>query len=83
MSDLAPTKTSSADELSIVDDGPVRPFKVEFPEDSIVDLRRRIARALGVKDARLKDHATIQYAKVAEYQTRGLIHFHGHLSGSD
>ena len=42
-----------------------------------IDLRRRIARALGVKDARLKDHATIQYAKVAEYQTRGLIHFHG------
>lgn len=42
-----------------------------------IDLRRRIARALGVKDARLKDHATIQYAKVAEPQSRGAMHFHG------
>ncbi|WP_404385000.1 replication initiation protein [Knoellia locipacati] len=42
-----------------------------------IDLRRRIARALGVKESRLKDHATIQYAKVAEPQTRGAMHFHG------
>jgi hypothetical protein len=43
MSDRAPTRTSSTDELSIVDNGPVRPFHVDFPEDAIVDLRRRIA----------------------------------------
>jgi len=43
MSDLASTKTSATDGLSIVDDGPVRPFRVDFPEDAIVDLRRRIA----------------------------------------
>ena len=43
MSDLAPTRTSSTDGLSIVDDGPVRPFHVDFPEDAIVDLRRRLA----------------------------------------
>lgn len=42
-----------------------------------IDLRRRIARALGVAESRCRDHATVQYAKVAEYQTRGLVHFHG------
>lgn len=42
-----------------------------------IALNRRLARALGVKQYRLKDCASIQYAKVGEYQTRGLIHFHG------
>lgn len=42
-----------------------------------IDLRRRVARALGVAESRGKDHATIQYAKVAEPQARGAMHFHG------
>jgi hypothetical protein len=42
-----------------------------------IDLRRRIARALGVAESRCKDHATVQYAKVAEPQARGAMHFHG------
>ncbi|AXG14390.1 replication initiation protein [Intrasporangium calvum] len=41
-----------------------------------IDLRRALARTLGVSESRLKDRATVQYAKVAEYQQRGLIHFH-------
>ncbi|MDN5716293.1 MAG: hypothetical protein L0G89_03570 [Janibacter sp.] len=38
--------------------------------------RRVIAQALGVPDSRLREVATLQYAKVAEYQARGVIHFH-------
>jgi len=38
--------------------------------------RRALARSLGVPESRLKDSATVQYAKVAEYQHRGLVHFH-------
>lgn len=41
-----------------------------------IALRRAIASALGVAPSRLKDVATLQYAKVAEYQARGAIHFH-------
>lgn len=41
-----------------------------------IALRRGIAHRLGVPDSRLSRHASIQYAKVAEYQTRGLVHFH-------
>ena len=41
-----------------------------------IALRRLVARALGVRPSALADHATVQYAKVAEYQLRGVIHFH-------
>jgi hypothetical protein len=41
-----------------------------------IALRRAIAEALGVKEHRLGDVASLQYAKVAEYQTRGMVHFH-------
>ncbi|GAA1235957.1 replication initiator [Oryzihumus leptocrescens] len=41
-----------------------------------ITLRRLIAHALGVPATKLGDYATLQYAKVAEYQLRGLIHFH-------
>lgn len=41
-----------------------------------IALRRGIARSVGVSEARLKDQVTVQYAKVAEYQRRGVIHFH-------
>lgn len=37
---------------------------------------RHLAHALGVAPSRLKDHARVSYVKVAEYQRRGLVHFH-------
>ena len=41
-----------------------------------IALRRDLAHRLGVTDTQLHTVATVQYAKVAEYQKRGLIHFH-------
>lgn len=41
-----------------------------------IEIRRAIAARLRVAESRLGDHASLQYAKVAEYQARGLIHFH-------
>ena len=41
-----------------------------------IALRRLIATALGVSAVRLPEVATVQYAKVAEYQLRGAVHFH-------
>ena len=41
-----------------------------------IALRRGLATALDVPERRLKTVASLQYAKVAEYQARGLIHFH-------
>lgn len=41
-----------------------------------IAVRRALARTLGLLESRLPDHLTLQYAKVAEYQLRGLIHFH-------
>lgn len=41
-----------------------------------ITLRRLVAKTLGVPATRLTDVATVQYAKVAEYQLRGIIHFH-------
>jgi hypothetical protein len=42
-----------------------------------IDLRRALAKRLGVPESRLADLVTVQYAKVAEYQQRGIVHFHG------
>lgn len=39
-------------------------------------LRREIAKAAGLAQRVLRDHATLSYAKVAEYQKRGQVHFH-------
>jgi hypothetical protein len=39
-------------------------------------LRRALAAALGVPVREFRDHARLSYAKVAEYQRRGLVHFH-------
>ncbi|WP_405587918.1 replication initiator [Streptomyces sp. NBC_01190] len=39
-------------------------------------LRREIAHAAGLTQRALHHHATLSYAKVAEYQKRGQIHFH-------
>ena len=41
-----------------------------------IALRRALARTLGVAESRLGEVASVQYAKVAEYQRRGLVHFH-------
>lgn len=41
-----------------------------------IALRRGLAAHLGVKERALKDFCSIQFAKVAEYQARGLVHFH-------
>lgn len=40
------------------------------------DLKRVIAKAVGIPRNTLAEHLRIAYAKVAEYQRRGQIHFH-------
>lgn len=39
-------------------------------------LRREIAKAAALTQRALGNHATLSYAKVAEYQKRGQVHFH-------
>ena len=39
-------------------------------------LRRALAAHLGIRAQDFRDHARLSYAKVAEYQRRGLVHFH-------
>jgi replication initiator protein RepSA len=39
-------------------------------------LRRHLARAAGLTAREFRDHARVSYAKVAEFQRRGIIHFH-------
>ena len=41
-----------------------------------IALRRLVAKTLAVPAPKLGDVATLQYAKVAEYQVRGVVHFH-------
>ena len=41
-----------------------------------IALKRRLAQLLGADLDRLGDVASLQYAKVAEYQVRGAVHFH-------
>ncbi|MFC8503016.1 replication initiator [Pedococcus sp. NPDC057267] len=41
-----------------------------------ITLRRTLAHHLGIPATRLHEAVTVQYAKVAEYQRRGLVHFH-------
>ncbi|WFG42405.1 replication initiator [Pseudonocardia alni] len=50
-----------------------------------IRLRRLLAQALGVRVRDFRDHARLSYAKVAEYQRRGLVHFHAvvRLDGPD
>lgn len=43
---------------------------------TVMALRRGIAAELGVPEESLGESASLQYAKVAEFQTRGLVHFH-------
>ncbi|MBW8487250.1 replication initiator [Actinomadura parmotrematis] len=48
-------------------------------------LRRRLARAAGLTLAELREQTTVSFAKVSEYQRRGLVHFHAviRLDGPD
>ncbi len=39
-------------------------------------LRREVAKRAGLSQRALRDHARLSFAKVAEYQKRGAIHFH-------
>ena len=41
-----------------------------------IGIRRQLARVMGVSSSRLADHARVSYAKVVEYQDRGLVHLH-------
>lgn len=41
-----------------------------------IALRRLVAKSVGIPASRLGEVATVQYAKVAEYQVRGAVHFH-------
>ncbi|MEV0581369.1 replication initiator [Nonomuraea sp. NPDC050310] len=48
-------------------------------------LRRRFAKTAGLTLRELRDHVRISFAKVAEYQRRGVVHFHAviRLDGPD
>jgi hypothetical protein len=50
-----------------------------------IALRRALAAQLGVVAATFRDNARLSFAKVAEFQRRGLVHFHAvvRLDGSD
>ncbi|MCG7321619.1 replication initiator [Arsenicicoccus bolidensis] len=50
-----------------------------------IAIRRRLAHALGLAPSRLRDVASLQFAKVAEYQARGAVHFRAliRLDGPD
>ncbi|MCH0567942.1 replication initiation protein [Streptomyces sp. MUM 136J] len=39
-------------------------------------LRREVAKRAGLPQRRLHEHARVSFAKVAEYQKRGAVHFH-------
>jgi hypothetical protein len=41
-----------------------------------IALRRALAAQLGIVATTFKDHARLSFAKVAEFQRRGLVHFH-------
>ncbi|WDM17269.1 plasmid replication initiator protein [Streptomyces lavenduligriseus] len=47
-------------------------------------LRRHLATAAGITQTTLREHLTVSFAKVAEYQKRGAVHFHAviRLDGS-
>ena len=43
---------------------------------TLTEIRRDFARVLGIPRRELRDHLTLTFAKVAEYQARGVVHFH-------
>jgi hypothetical protein len=49
-----------------------------------IQLHRDLAASLGIGRSTLRDHARLSFAKVAEFQRRGIVHFHAiiRLDGS-
>ena len=45
-------------------------------DDTVREIRRTVARLAGISRAELKRQAAVQFAKVVEYQARGVVHFH-------
>ncbi|MEV0206915.1 replication initiator [Streptomyces sp. NPDC050788] len=41
-----------------------------------ISLRREVAKRAGLSQRRFREHARVSFAKVAEYQKRGAVHFH-------
>ena len=41
-----------------------------------IAIRRELAKVIGVNSSHFADHALLSYAKVVEYQDRGLVHLH-------
>lgn len=41
-----------------------------------ITLRRRLADRLGIPRTQLREHVRVSFAKVAEFQRRGVVHFH-------
>src|ERR1051326_3360792 len=52
---------------------------------ALTETRRALARRLGVPRCHLRDLVRVSFAKVAEYQARGIVHFHAvvRLDGPD
>jgi hypothetical protein len=52
---------------------------------TVTEIRRTFARVLGIPRRALRDHLALTFAKVAEYQARGVVHFHAviRLDGPD
>lgn len=50
-----------------------------------IAMRRAVAAELGVKESLLSQVASVQFARVAEFQVRGMVHFHAliRLDGPD
>lgn len=60
-------------------------FAPELWRRFTIALRRHLSAMLGVRESSLRERAAIQFAKVAEFQARGLVHFHSliRLDGPD
>jgi hypothetical protein len=41
-----------------------------------IGIQRELAKVMGISGSRFADHALLSYAKVVEYQDRGLVHLH-------
>jgi excisionase family DNA binding protein len=56
--------------------GPVQRLRPELWRRFTITLRRTLARRAGLTGKALAAQARLSYAKVAEYQRRGVVHFH-------
>lgn len=48
----------------------------ELWKRTVQGIRRRLAQAIGVPRSKLPDVARVRFAKVAEFQRRGVVHYH-------